>query len=449
MTTLSEPYLKTGGDPRTLTDYAALRDELGKLSHPARPDVNWQHVEKLSLALFEHNGVELQTAAWYTLARAQLAGLAGLNEGLAILEALIRHQWGNLWPPRVHARVEILSALSRRVQQWMRKLPASYSDLSQLYLAEQQLKRLNEVLQRLELRNLSQFDALAALMHTSAVRLENSDSATGEEPVSASAIVLPTAAQQISDFTPATAPGAARWIYVAQPTPNVEVATAPPKTRRWQPFVAGMLTMLVAGCMGQWAWYSLHRTDPLVAQLKASLTPLPLPLSTAQINSLKQDGALSQNVLRDTQQQLAHISGLAPDWSLNYGQQLIDLALAASPEEARGIATEWQQQVKAAALPEEAMGGWQQGMEQLQQLTLKLNALDGQRGKYMTVSELKSVVYNATQAFNRSVPAEEQLRLYSLSQSDIQRRQAERALAQLQARYFLLKQEAEKARADK
>lgn len=207
--------------------------------------------------------------------------------------------------------------------------------------------------------------------------------------------------------------------------------------------------MLVAGCMGQWAWYSLHRTDPLVAQLKASLTPLPLPLSTAQINNLKQDGALPQNVLRDTQQQLAHISGLAPDWSLNYGQQLIDLALAASPEEARGIATEWQQQVKAAALPEEAMGGWQQGMEQLQQLTLKLNALDGQRGKYMTVSELKSVVYNATQAFNRSVPAEEQLRLYSLSQSDIQRRQAERALAQLQARYFLLKQEAEKARGDK
>ena len=60
MTTLSEPYLKTGGDPRTLTDYAALRDELGKLSHPARPDVNWPHAEKLCLSLFEHNRVELQ-----------------------------------------------------------------------------------------------------------------------------------------------------------------------------------------------------------------------------------------------------------------------------------------------------------------------------------------------------------------------------------------------------
>ena len=39
--------IKTGGDPRTLPDYALLRDELNKLTHPARPDVNWQYVEKI------------------------------------------------------------------------------------------------------------------------------------------------------------------------------------------------------------------------------------------------------------------------------------------------------------------------------------------------------------------------------------------------------------------
>lgn len=37
--------LKTGSDLRTLSDYAALRDGLGKLAHPARPDVNWRYVE--------------------------------------------------------------------------------------------------------------------------------------------------------------------------------------------------------------------------------------------------------------------------------------------------------------------------------------------------------------------------------------------------------------------
>ncbi len=61
MTTPSECCLKTGGDPRTLADYARLRDEMNKLTHPARPDVNWRLAEKLCLSLFEHNGVELQT----------------------------------------------------------------------------------------------------------------------------------------------------------------------------------------------------------------------------------------------------------------------------------------------------------------------------------------------------------------------------------------------------
>lgn len=112
--------IKTGGDPRTLPDYALLRDELNKLTHPARPDVNWRYVEKLCLSLFEQNGVELQTAAWYTLARTHLAGLSGLNEGLGILEALISHQWGAIWPQAIAARVDILNSLSQRLQQLMR-----------------------------------------------------------------------------------------------------------------------------------------------------------------------------------------------------------------------------------------------------------------------------------------------------------------------------------------
>jgi type VI secretion system protein VasL len=82
-------HLKPSGDPRTLADYVSLRDEMSKLTHPARPDVNWPHAETLCLSLFEHNGVELQTAAWYTLALTHLSGLYGMNEGLAILDALL------------------------------------------------------------------------------------------------------------------------------------------------------------------------------------------------------------------------------------------------------------------------------------------------------------------------------------------------------------------------
>ncbi|WP_266153284.1 type VI secretion system ImpA family N-terminal domain-containing protein [Enterobacter sp. HSTU-ASh6] len=69
--------VRTGGDPRSLPQFTALRDEMSKLTHPARPDVDWMQVEKLALSLFEINGVELQTGAWYTLARSQLAQVRG------------------------------------------------------------------------------------------------------------------------------------------------------------------------------------------------------------------------------------------------------------------------------------------------------------------------------------------------------------------------------------
>ena len=49
----------------------------------------------------------------------------------------------------------------------------------------------------------------------------------------------------------------------------------------------------------------------------------------------------------------------------------------------------------------------------LQKLSDRLNGLDEQKGKYMTVSELKSVVFSTMQSFNQSIPAEEQLRVLS------------------------------------
>jgi type VI secretion system protein VasL len=50
-------------------------------SHPARPDVDWLRVEQLSLSLFRQNGVELQTSAWYMLARTHQAGCLAPTKG--------------------------------------------------------------------------------------------------------------------------------------------------------------------------------------------------------------------------------------------------------------------------------------------------------------------------------------------------------------------------------
>ncbi|MCZ7837056.1 type VI secretion system ImpA family N-terminal domain-containing protein, partial [Atlantibacter hermannii] len=252
MTDTLTHQLRTGGDPRTLADYASLRDELAKLTHPARPDVNWKHAEKCCLALFEQNGVELQTAAWYTLARTHLTGLYGLNEGLAVLEALVSRQWGSLWPQPVHARMEILTSLSQRLQQVLRTLTLHYADLSQLYQAEQHLTRLGEVLQRLELKHLSQLDTLRTQLHNAAVRLENSDAAAGGVTLPAGAIPA-----NREESRPHPAAGNMQWVYVAQPEPqpNITVISEPPPPAKpWKPFAAGVLTMLITGSAALWGW---------------------------------------------------------------------------------------------------------------------------------------------------------------------------------------------------
>ncbi|HCR9765849.1 TPA: type VI secretion system ImpA family N-terminal domain-containing protein [Citrobacter koseri] len=455
MNDITSRKIKTGGDPRTLPDYAALRDELSKLTHPARPDVNWHYVEKLSLSLFELNGVELQTAAWYTLARTQLAGLFGLNEGLAILEALITHQWGTLWPQPVHARMEILSNLSQRLRQRMRTLPLNYSDLSQLYRAEQLLTGLGEVLQRLELKHLSQLDTLRTLMHNSAVRLENSDDTASTRATIQPGIVLPAtvmndaaaSTRDLAGSPPEDTPDSAvKWVYVAQPEhqANVEVHTAmPAPVKKWKSFAAGMCTMLVISAVAVWSWQYLHRPDPLQTQLLASLAPLPAMLTPAQLDVLRQQIPLPQDFIAQTQQQLARLDKLPPDWNIALGRQLLDQIQVLRPEQAKNLIQQWQQQLNAAALPTERLNSWYQGMMTLQKLSDRLNGLDEQKGKYMTVSELKSVVFSTMQSFNQSIPAEEQLRALSQTPDGVPlpaaaRAQLEMHLKQLITRYTLL-----------
>ncbi|VDR26624.1 ImpA domain protein [Raoultella terrigena] len=87
--------------------------------------------------------------------------------------------------------------------------------------------------------------------------------------------------------------------------------------------------------------------------------------------------------------------------------------------------------------------GWRQGMHRLQSLCEQLNALDGQKGRYLTVSELKSQVFAAIQAFNQSVPVEEQLRQIAARQEpgmipQAQKLQVEQHLQQLITRYSAL-----------
>ncbi|QHM74698.1 hypothetical protein C7M52_00640 [Mixta theicola] len=433
--------IKTGGDPRMLPDYAALRNELSKLSHPARPDVDWRHVESLSLALFGQNGVDLQTAAWYSLARTHIDGLRGLNEGLALTDTLTARHWAVMWPASTHGRIEIISGLSQRLQKVFRTLALNDADdLPLLYQAEKRLSDLGETLARHKVRQASGTDILLRQVKQAIVRLENLAGVGEASP----AVALPAEALAPPERQPA-----ADNVIPLRPAPGSEIAR-PAGKGGFRYFIAGVGAALLAGAALLWGWTTLQQPVDEEKLLAATMTPLPLFLTDAQLQQLQHSTSImqrSEEWAEQTYAQLERMMTLSPDWRQRYGQQLALQAQALWPDnpQTEEVVRRWRQSIEANALPVEALGGWHEGMQQLQQLADRLNALDEKRGKYMTVSELKTAVYAAQKAFNRAVPAEERLRRYVAAQEQraetgAEQRQAATALDLLQNRYFLIGQ---------
>lgn len=158
------------------------------------------------------------------------------------------------------------------------------------------------------------------------------------------------------DFAGDPPDNAVNWVYVAQPEQqsNVEVLAAmPAPVKKWKPFAAGMCTMLVISIVAVSSWHFLHRPDPLQNQLTASLAPLPATLTSEQLGMLRQQTPLPQDLIAQTQQQLARLDKLPPDWNIYYSRQLLEQAQSLWPEQARPLIQQWQQQLGAASLTTE------------------------------------------------------------------------------------------------
>lgn len=147
MTALFERAIRLGGDPQGFDEFKALQQELAKLTHPACPDLDWASVEGLCLRLFELNGIELQTAVAYVMARAWRAGLVGMREGVALLVAVLQ-QWPRVWPTQVALRIELLAMLFAHLQVQLRAMQWGPAGASSLPLLASELGRLEQQLIR-------------------------------------------------------------------------------------------------------------------------------------------------------------------------------------------------------------------------------------------------------------------------------------------------------------
>ncbi|CAI1587047.1 VasL domain-containing protein [Serratia fonticola] len=422
--------IQTGGDPRHWPEFSAIREEINKINHPARPEVNWRLIESLALTLFRTNGVDLQTTAYYALARTQRHGLAGFTESCELLAGMVVSQWERLWPEQPQARSEILEWFNARVGSQLRQHEFGIDDLRLVY--RNTAKRLEAA------HEAAKQPPAQPLKMPSMVYLSVPDA----EPVRTLFSGAKPAANEPPPAYEEPAPQPKE-----QPLPNVEVRFAPPPpvipkaakraATAWG-FGGGVLcSLVVAG-----AAY-LIQVKPMQERL-AGLAAT--PEASVQL-------WLAQPTLDGYGQQLNTLENLSPLAGLHTADASVALANQLWPTDPEQIAQSqrWQRLLQARLGSERADSSYFQVQQRLQALSDKLLEQEQIRGS-LTLSYLKTQVYQMQNELNRETPLEELLRQLAVSveqqqpASPVLLKQIDERWNALLSRYHQLTQQAAPAR---
>ncbi|MCE9841330.1 type VI secretion system ImpA family N-terminal domain-containing protein [Proteus terrae] len=448
--------LSIGGDPRVFNQFLAIKEEIDKRFHPARPDINWQYVHELCISLFNQNGVDLQTASWFVVCRQHQAGLDGLNEGLYLIHKLLTQHWQTLWPVQTHTRINILSSLSQQLVSGIRGTTFVYSDLSILYQIEELLKNINHHLQTLEIKHLVQFDYLENLVIAQAQQLENADTLDSNFniPELSSTVNKEEKPSEIIDVILSTPKNIHESITPPKTYISSSISLQPPikKTYRqelWRGILIGTLTSSLFFIILFYFWLSELKNNNLTDAFPY------IPTINAHAGSLiEQQTANGRNIIRTLnseqidviQQRLDELALLSPTWAQNYGLEVISYLNAQYEDnpELLSFTQLWKNNLKINATTDEQLNQWSKGMTELDGLSQRLDSFDGNPKNYITGSELKSIIFKARQHFNQAKPLEEELRLLEKQPtqnavSDYEYQQIDNHFKQLLNRYSLLR----------
>ncbi|WP_249718760.1 VasL domain-containing protein [Proteus faecis] len=449
--------LSIGGDPRVFNQFIAIKEELDKRFHPARPDINWQYVHELCISLFNQNGVDLQTASWFVVCRQNQAGLDGLNEGLYLTHKILTQHWQTLWPVQTHTRINILSSLSQQLVSGIRGTTFVYSDLPILYQIEELLKSINHHLQILEIKHLVQFDYLENLIIAQARQLENADtldSNFNSPELSTIANKEDELSPQIIDTALSTSLNAnesntSPKTYISS---SISLQTPIKKTCRqelWRGILIGTLTSSLLFFILFYFWLSELKNNnltdafPYIPTINAHAGSL---IEQQTVNGKNITKTLNSEQIDVIKKRLDELTLLSPTWAQSYGLEVINYLNEQYEDNPELLAFTqfWKNNLKINATTDEQLNQWSKGMTELDELSQRLDSFDGNPKNYITGSELKSIIFKARQHFNQAKPLEEELRLLEKqptqnSISDYEYQKIDNHFKQLLNRYSLLR----------
>ncbi len=147
--TMKRKYTKGGCNDYYLREYSELHDEMNKILNSEDPYENWLNAQAKCLRNFEYSSIGLQTVCWYTIVRVHVAGLCGMNDGLFIIDELIRNNPNFYRTSYLKIQTELLNEFVNDLQNAFESLKLNgCHDLNALYVSEQILTELCSCLER-------------------------------------------------------------------------------------------------------------------------------------------------------------------------------------------------------------------------------------------------------------------------------------------------------------
>ncbi|KFD23000.1 MULTISPECIES: VasL domain-containing protein [Enterobacteriaceae] len=425
----TQQALNVGRDPRVLPEYERLRNEINKLSHVSRPAVDWGLVHQMAQAIFEKQGVDLQTALYFTLARARLHGLSGFTEGCEFLSNLIVTQWDNVWPP-VHqsrARVEMLDWFIARVSDVVRQYPVGHDDRRLLYRCERALQLISEKLHNVGLSRVPRIENLlhfiegyTCLFDESEIVIVSPEPETRKQEMQVPPVVYfrseDPGGSEAADMTPLPTGSIIVGREKGTLKPRVlKIRTQKAPRPAWFWFASGMASALIPVLLlagwSHWSQLQETRLHDATAMLETQALSWPAAPDAARLSDVRL--ALGEQALRDMepqitrdyQAQMVRVQQLSPLWSYQYADGLRQSLRMLYPQSlaVSAMDSQWQQMLTAQRGQDPSASPWPDATQRVDALLAELQTLERQH-KTVTISYLKSSLYDIRREMDRDTP---------------------------------------------
>ncbi|UHM93295.1 VasL domain-containing protein [Rahnella victoriana] len=412
-----------GHDPRLSKAFLLLSSELSPLNGTLPARLDWHALEERCFQLFHEYGYDLQSGMWFCLINLRLKSWKGLALALDLLSTAFTHNSQRCWPPvaAVSQRQQLIDWFSANVATHIYTLEYGPENSTEMCQVERSIGVLCSQSKNLQSRS---HDSLNNLHYFLQVRCRS-------VPYPAQVSVTKTAPVAAENTPPAVSEkkAPAPVAEIVQDAEPAEIRLAVETRLRPLWWALGGMAAGIALCAVVAALWCYSQTLSFSETLSAPL--LALQHSEHQLNDAWNHApdadlqAQKEAVLARAAPVLEWLSAQPPQALLRQGEQLSDHLEKAYP--GNQYSARWQRTLdeKAGDIP--ALDGYVLANKHLDELEARLLYAEQKQSKYMTVSELKTAVYQIRQDLQRNGTSAETL-LWTIRENKKNHREGNPAL---------------------